>query len=131
MLGSMDHEGQAQPRMRFATEANILRAQVERLIICEPRHNRLINSNPTKSDDVTLFLLVVASSARRALACGGFGFARNTAATFDVFYWLQVTNYGVLYVLFDSAPSGSNHIDVWDLCLHVQMASPNYLVAAF
>jgi hypothetical protein len=31
VLGSMDHEGQAQPRMRFATEANILRAQVERL----------------------------------------------------------------------------------------------------
>ena len=60
------------------------------------------------------------------LACGGFGFARNTAATFDVFYWLQVTNYGVLYVLFDSAPSGSNYIDIWDLCLHVQMASPNY-----
>jgi hypothetical protein len=24
---------------------------VERLIICEPRHNRLINSNPTKSDE--------------------------------------------------------------------------------
>ena len=68
--------------MRFPTEANILRAQVERLrrrrrplyltmeagaltgwasaivrplverlIICEPRHNRLINSNPTKSDE--------------------------------------------------------------------------------
>jgi hypothetical protein len=52
------------------------------------------------------------------------GFARNTAS-FDVFYWLQVTNYGVRYVLFDSPPSGSNHIDVWDLCLHVQMASPN------
>jgi len=31
VLGSMDHEGQTQPRMRFATEANILRAQVERL----------------------------------------------------------------------------------------------------
>jgi len=79
----------------------------------------------------TLSLLVVACGARRALACGGFGFARNTDATFDVFYWLQVTNYGVLYVLFDSAPSGSNHIDVWDLSLDVQMASPNYFVAAF
>src|SRR5437773_9050557 len=55
---------------------------------------------------------------------GGFGPARNTAATFDVFYWLEVTNYGVLYVLFDSAPSGSNHIDVWDLFFHVQMGSP-------
>jgi len=57
-------------------------------------------------------------------ACGGFGFARNTAATFDVFYWLQVTNYGVPYVLFDSAPSGSNYIDIWDLCFHAQTASP-------
>ena len=61
-------------------------------------------------------------------ACGGFGRARNTAATFDAFYWLQVTNYGLLYVLFDSAPSGSNYIDVWDLCLHAQ-TPPNYFVA--
>ncbi len=82
VLGSMDHEGQTQPRMRFATEANILRAQVERLqrkrrplyltmeagaftrwasgivrplverlIICEPRYNRLINFNPQKCDE--------------------------------------------------------------------------------
>jgi hypothetical protein len=29
----------------------IVRPLVERLIICEPRHNRLINSNPTKSDE--------------------------------------------------------------------------------
>jgi len=54
---------------------------------------------------------------------GGFGFALKTAATFYVFYWPQVTNYGVLYVLFDSAPSGSNYVDVWDLCLHAQIAS--------
>ena len=66
---------------------------------------------------------------RGAFTRGGFGFARNTPATFNVFYRLQVTNYGVLYVLFDSPPSGSNHIDVWDLCLHVQMASPNYFAA--
>src|SRR5437667_4127555 len=82
VLGSMDHHGQTQPRMRFPTEASILRAQVERLrrkrqplyltmeagaltrwdsgivrplvewlIICEARHNRLIHSNPTKSDE--------------------------------------------------------------------------------
>src|SRR5213076_3116267 len=82
VLGSMDHSGKTQPRMRFATQAEILRAQVkalkqkrrpvhltmeagaltrwasgivrplvDRLIICEPRHNRLINSNPTKSDE--------------------------------------------------------------------------------
>src|SRR5947199_8557739 len=29
----------------------IVRPLVERLIICEPRHNRLINSNPTKSEE--------------------------------------------------------------------------------
>jgi transposase len=82
VLGSMDHDGQTQPRMRFPTEANILRAEVarlrqrgrplyltieagaltrwasaivrpvvDRLIICEPRHNRLINSNPQKNDE--------------------------------------------------------------------------------
>ena len=82
VLGSMEHGGKMGARMRFATEAETLRAQVarlrqarrplfltmeagaltrwasaivrplvERLIICEPRHNRLINSNPTKSDE--------------------------------------------------------------------------------
>jgi len=69
----------------------------------------------------SLSFLVAARGASAAF--GGFGFALKTAATFDVSYWLQVTNYGVLYVLFDSAPSGSNYIDVWDLCLHAQTAS--------
>ena len=57
-------------------------------------------------------------------ACDGFGFARNAAATFDVFYWLQVTNFDVLFdlgapsgtkrldMLFDSRPNGANHFDV-------------------
>jgi len=75
--------------------------------------------------------LVTICGAPGTLASGGFGFARYTPATFDVFYWLQVTNYGVLYFLFDSAPSGSNDIDVWDLSLHLQMASPDYFVATF
>jgi hypothetical protein len=70
----------------------------------------------------------VAAWAARGAPPPVVGFARNTAS-FDVFYWLQVTNYGVRYVLFDSPPSGSNHIDIWDLCLHFQMASPNYFVA--
>jgi hypothetical protein len=52
-----------------------------------------------------------------------------TPPTFDVFYRLQVTNYGVFYVLFDSPPSGSNPIDIWDLCLHAQMALTDYFVA--
>jgi hypothetical protein len=69
--------------------------------------------------------LLVATSGARA-ACG-FGFARTTATTFDVFYWPQVTSYGLPYVLFDSAPSGSNYIDVWDWCLHAQTASPQKL----
>src|SRR6266508_6837357 len=101
VLGSMDHEGQTQPPMRFVTEANILRAEVERLrrkrrplyltmeagpltrwasglvrplverlIICEPRHNRLINSNRYKSDEVDLegmCLLLRLSQAQRSV----------------------------------------------------------------
>ena len=30
--------------------AGLVRPLVERLVVCEPRHNRLINTNPTKSD---------------------------------------------------------------------------------
>src|SRR5574338_1594349 len=84
LLGSMDHDGNNQPKARFETRAERLRAElialrvrakqrplfltmeagpltrwasgiarplVDRLLICEPRHNRLINSNPTKSDE--------------------------------------------------------------------------------
>ena len=82
VLGSMDHNGNNQPKVRFETRAERLRSKlkalraskrplfltieagpltrwasgiarplVERLIICEPRHNRLVNSNPTKSDE--------------------------------------------------------------------------------
>jgi hypothetical protein len=57
-------------------------------------------------------------------ACGGFGFARNTATTFDVFYWLQVTN---VDGLLNSAPNGPDYIDILGLCLH----APNYFVATF
>jgi transposase len=80
LLGSMDHDGNSLGRVRFATGADtlqkyvarlgqknvhltveagaltrwaagILRPLVERLVICEPRHNRLINANPTKCDE--------------------------------------------------------------------------------
>jgi hypothetical protein len=67
--------------------------------------------------------LLVAACAARGAPPPVVGFARNTA-TFDVSYRLQVMNYGVLYVFFNSPPSGSNPIDVWDLRLHVQMAFP-------
>ena len=66
-------------------------------------------------------------------ACGRFGFALNTAATFDVFYGVQVTNYGVLYVLFESTPNRLDYMDIWVLSLHVQTAfpiiSPTFLAA--
>jgi hypothetical protein len=87
----------------------------------------------------------------RGAACDGFGLARNTATTFDVFYWLQVTNFDVFFdsvaprgadhfdilfdygvpnganhfdVLFDSAPNGPNHVDVWDFGIHVKNDVP-------
>jgi len=76
-----------------------------------------------KRTTVRLFTLLVPACGARAAsaACDGFGFAPNAAATFDVFYWLQVTNFDVL---FDSAPSRSNYINVWDLCIH----APNGLL---
>ena len=58
-------------------------------------------------------------------ACGWFGFALNTAATFDVFCRLQVTNYGLFNILFESTPNGSDHVNVWLSCILAQTASPN------
>ena len=49
-----------------------------------------------KRTTARLFALLVAACGARA-AFDGFGFAPNTAATFDVFYWLQVTNCDVLF----------------------------------
>ena len=82
VLGSMEHSGKVLPRVRFPTQADLLRLYVgrlrranrpvfltveagalsrwagaivrplvDRLVICEPRHNRLINSNPNKCDE--------------------------------------------------------------------------------
>jgi hypothetical protein len=64
-------------------------------------------------------LLVATSGAR--VACGWFRFVRNTATTFSVFYWLQVTNFDGL---FRSAPNGANHFDVWDFSIHAQNGLP-------
>jgi hypothetical protein len=60
---------------------------------------------------------VAACTARGTwAACGGFGFARNaTTTTFDVFYWLQVTNFNVFL---KSAPNGADYIDIRRLLLH-------------
>ena len=56
-------------------------------------------------------------------ACDGFRFARNTATTFDVFYWLQVTNFDVR--LLNSAPNGPDYVDIVGLCLHAQLFADN------
>ena len=56
-------------------------------------------------------------AARGARAASdGFGFARNATATFDVFYWLQVTNFDV--PLLQSAPNRLDYIDILGLWLH-------------
>jgi hypothetical protein len=63
-------------------------------------------------------------AARGASAArDGFGFARNTttaATTFDVFCWLEVTNFDV--PLFDPSPNGLDYIDVWDFWIHAKNA---------
>jgi hypothetical protein len=78
---------------------------------------------------LSLSLLVVARGA--SAACGWFGFPLYTAATFDVFYRLQVTNYGVLNILLESTPNRLDYMDVWVLSIHVQTALHNYFVATF
>jgi hypothetical protein len=66
------------------------------------------------------------------VSCGWFGFALNTAATFNVVSRLQVTNNGLFDILFESAPKGSDHVDVWLWCILVQTVSPEfYFVATF
>ncbi|HEY5991422.1 MAG TPA: hypothetical protein VIU10_02485 [Candidatus Udaeobacter sp.] len=74
----------------------------------------------------SLTRLVAACSARAAwAACDGFGIARDTATTFDVFFWLQVTNFDVS--LLHSVPSGPDHIDIkiFALFLHGQLFRGN------
>jgi hypothetical protein len=91
----------------------------------------IINANhsPTfKPPGLCLTGLVPAVVARTACApCDGFGIARDTATTFDVFFWLQVTNFDVS--LLHSAPHGPDHthIVIFVLCLH----GPDYFVATF
>jgi hypothetical protein len=66
----------------------------------------------------SLTLLVAACGA--CAACDGFGFARHTATTFDVFYRLQVRNFDGLL---NSAPNGPDYIDILALCLHAPIIS--------
>ncbi len=82
-----------------------------------------LHKKPHRGDRTTVcdsLTLLVAACA----ACDGFGFARNTATTFGVFYRLQVTNFDGLL---NSAPNGPDYINILGLCLH----APNYFVATF
>ncbi|SRR6266496_1098962 len=64
-----------------------------------------------------LTVLVAACTARGTCAArGGFGFARNTAATFDVFFWLQVTNFDVC--LLHSAPNRADYSHIRRSVVH-------------
>jgi hypothetical protein len=66
---------------------------------------------------VRSFRLAVAS--RAYLACCGFGFVRNTAATaFRVFYRLQVTRNFYDAPLLQPAPNRPDYIHFWALWLH-------------
>jgi len=57
-------------------------------------------------------------------ACAWFGFALGTAATLDVFSRLEVTNDGLFQTFFESAPNGSDHINVWFFCIVIQTDFP-------
>jgi len=53
--------------------------------------------------------------------CGGFRCARTTAAAFDIFYRLQITNFGLL----KSAPNGLNYMDIRRLFPHCHCRLPD------
>ena len=54
--------------------------------------------------------------------------ALNTAATFDVFSRLEVPNDGLLQTFFESAPNGSDHINVLLFCIVVQTGFSQFMV---
>jgi len=60
---------------------------------------------------------------RACAACDGFGFVPNTAApAFDVFYWLQVTNFQVTnFGLLNSAPNRADYSHIRRSVLHCQL----------
>src|SRR6266496_230658 len=62
-------------------------------------------------------------AAYRACAACGFGFVPNTAApAFDVFYWLQVTNFQVTnFGLLKSAPNRADYSHIRRSVLHCQL----------
>ena len=99
--------------------------QIQRLSWARP----VVRSRRSKSDVRVDKLLLATPGA--GVACGWFRFALNTVTAFDVFHGLQVTNYGLFYIPFESAPKGSNLIDVWVFCTHAQTAFSNYFVATF
>jgi len=71
--------------------------------------------------------LVAACGDRSACAaCDGFGIARNTATTFDVFYWLQVMNFDV--PLLHSAPNRADYIDILGLSLHCHLSLSTFIL---
>jgi len=74
---------------------------------------RIAGDRTTVCDSLTLLVAACA-------ACGGFGFARHTATTFDVFYRPQVRNFDGLL---NSAPNGPDYIDILALCLHAPIIS--------
>ena len=53
----------------------------------------------------------------------GFRIAPDTATTFDVFSWLQVTNLDVS--LLRSTPNGAHHINIFRFTLHGQLPRGN------
>jgi len=72
------------------------------------------------------FLTATAFSRVALAACRGDRHARSTGTAFDIFYRLQVTNFGLL----KSAPNGLNYMDVWRLFLHGPCRLPDPLLLA-
>ena len=89
---------------------------------------RWIRAKPLQSPPLPRPKLLTAALFPRVArgACAGFRCARTTATTFDVFYRLQVTNFGLL----KSAPNGLNYMDIRRLFPHGPCRLPHLLLLA-
>src|SRR5262245_60719940 len=117
-----------------ACDADSLLLRISLLIECALLRGWRCSDFRSRGNAFVLVHLVLATACAAFAACVRLGFIRNTAATaFDVFYWLQVTNFGLL----NSAPNRLDYVDIFGVGLHsacpegVKQASAGFPTEAF
>jgi hypothetical protein len=118
-------ETQAQPRLWQAQVSPASPLVELARVLVRPDHGAgfLVKANHSNCPTLNYNFGVSRELVAACAACDGFGFVRNTAATaFDVFSWLQVTNFQVTnFGLLNSAPNRADYSDIRGLFLHCQL----------